>query len=443
MVILTLFSSALYTTAMQTENFFHEPYLNLNVRGLQQSATLRINEYSNRLIAEGKKVYKLGLGQSPFPVPEIVVQSLIAHAREKDYLPVKGLPALRSAISGFYERHWKKKYAEDTIVIGPGSKELLFLLQLCYYGELIIPIPSWVSYAPQARIIGRSIHWAATRKENLWRLTPEELDKICRSDPKKPRLLILNYPSNPTGYTYKDTELVTLAEVARRYKVIVVSDEIYGMLDHHGDHHSISTHYPEGTIISGGLSKWCGAGGWRLGALAFPKALGWLADAVAVAASETFTSTSAPIQYAAVTAFEPHAEMEDYLQRARRILGQLGRYCNRILNETGIENPDPQGGFYLFPDFSSYRSAFERRQIPDADALCRALLEQKGVAVLPGSEFGYPPSLFAFRLSYINFDGGKALAAASEETVDDRFIETYCPETLEAMRQIRDWIQER
>ncbi len=426
---------------MEKDDFLHEMHINLNVRGLKQSATLFINEYSNQLIGQGKKVYKLGLGQSPFPVPDIIVQSLRDHAEEKDYLPVKGLPQLRQSISGFYQRHWGSTYAIDNIVIGPGSKELLFLLQLVYYGELIIPTPSWVSYAPQAKIVGRNISWIPTRKENYWKLTPHELDKICRQDPNRPRLLILNYPSNPTGYSYKKEELEELAVVAKKYKLILVSDEIYGMLDHAGDHHSISTFYPEGTIISGGLSKWCGAGGWRLGALAFPDSLSWLANALAITASETFTSTSAPIQYAAVTAFEPHPEITDYLQRARKILSLLGKQCNQILNRTGINNPDPHGGFYLFPDFGIYRDKLMAQHIYDSETMCRRLLDEKGVATLPGSEFGCSPYEYIFRLSYVNFDGKQAINAAKKEEVDIDFIKKYCPGTLEAMEQIVEWFE--
>ena len=426
---------------MEKDKLLHEIHLNLNVRGLKQSATLLINEHSNQLIREGKQVYKLGLGQSPFPVPAIVVKSLQDHAAEKDYLAVKGLLALRQSIAGFYKRHWDIDYAVDNIIIGPGSKELLFLLQLVYYGELIIPTPSWVSYAPQAKIIGRNIFWVPTRKENFWRLTPEELDKICRHDPHRPRLLILNYPSNPTGYTYKQDELSELAKVARKYKVVLVSDEIYGMLDHEGDHHSISTLYPEGTIISGGLSKWCGAGGWRLGALAFPESLDWLANALAIAASETFTSTSAPIQYAGVTAFEPHEEIESYLRRAQKILKVLGRACNRILNQAGIQNPDPHGGFYLFPDFSAYRERFQAKDIHDSETMCRRMLEECRVATLPGSEFGRSPYEYTLRLSYVNFDGTAAIQAAAVEEVDEQFIQTHCGETLKAVQAMIDWIR--
>ena len=136
----------------------HRYAINLNVRGIQPSATLRINELSNQLRAEGRDIIKLGLGQSPFPVPDRVVAALQEHAAEKDYLPVKGLKGLREAISGYINRAERMRCNWEDVLIGPGSKELLFILQLAYYGDLLIPRPSWVSYAPQARIIGRSVH---------------------------------------------------------------------------------------------------------------------------------------------------------------------------------------------------------------------------------------------------------------------------------------------
>jgi aspartate aminotransferase len=424
---------------MANDDSLHEIHLNLNIRGLKKSATLFINEQSNELMAQGKRVYKYGLGQSPFPVPDIVVKSLQANAAEKDYLPVKGLPALRSSISSFYERRYGIKYDVNNIVIGPGSKELLFLLQLVYYGELIIPTPSWVSYAPQAKIIGRNIFWVPTKKENFWRLTPEELEKICKHDPTRPRILILNYPSNPTGYSYKTEELIELAAIARKYKLILVSDEIYGLLDHHGEHHSIATYYPEGTILSGGLSKWCGAGGWRLGAFAIPSQLNWLTEAIAIAASETFTSTSAPIQFAAVTAFEDHPEIDDYLLHTQKILLALGETLNEILNQTGIENAEPHGGFYLFPDFSKFRDKLNAKGVYTSTEMCSRLLEETGVATLPGSEFGRVSEEFTLRLSYVNFDGRAALEASYKEEVNEAFLKKYCSNTLEAMQVLVNW----
>ncbi|HEB96041.1 MAG TPA: aminotransferase class I/II-fold pyridoxal phosphate-dependent enzyme, partial [Sedimenticola thiotaurini] len=137
--------------------------LNLNVRGLSQSATLAINERCARMHREGKDVYRLGLGQSPFPVAEPVVAELRSNAHQKDYLPVKGLPRLREAVASYHCRQEGVEYSADDVLIGPGSKELMFLVQLVYYGDLVIPTPSWVSYAPQANIIGRHIRWVPTR----------------------------------------------------------------------------------------------------------------------------------------------------------------------------------------------------------------------------------------------------------------------------------------
>lgn len=422
-------------------DFQHEINLNLNIRSLKPSATLVINERSIELMRQGRKIYKLGLGQSPFPVPDHVVKALQENAFQKDYLPVKGLPQLREAICGFYERHAGVKHDPQYTIIGPGSKELLFLLQLVYYGELVIPTPSWVSYAPQARIIGRNIHWVPTQKENKWLLMPDELEKLCAADPTCPRLLILNYPNNPTGYTYNDDELKAIAAVARRYKVIVVADEIYGLLHHQQKHHSIAFYYPEGTILSGGLSKWCGAGGWRLGTFSFPRALAWLAESIAVAASESFTSTSAPIQYAAVQAFLPDERMDNYLKRATSILYTLGKKCNDILNTSGINNPDPEGGFYLFPDFSMFAEKLKEKDIFTSTQLAETLLEETGVALLPGTSFGRPPGEMTLRLSYVNFDGKAAMDAAVHEKTDDAFIEKYCGVTLESVTILTNWFK--
>ncbi len=311
-------------------------HLNLNVRGLSPSATLAINERSALLIQGGRRIFKLGLGQSPFPVPEPVVESLRQNAHRKEYLEVKGLAALRAAVAEYHRRaHGVDRHGEN-VLIGPGSKELMFLLQMVYYGDLVIPTPAWVSYAPQASIIGRHVRWISTSAANCWKLQPGELEQLCRDDPGRPRIVILNDPNNPTGQTYEAAELRALADVARRYRVVVLSDEIYGETHHEGKHVSMAEFYPEGTIISTGLSKWCGAGGWRLGTFTFPDHLKWLLDAMAVVASETYTATSAPIQFAATTAFDGCPAIDEYLEHCRRILRALGRFCAAQLSEANL-----------------------------------------------------------------------------------------------------------
>ena len=248
------------------------------------------------------------------------------------------------------------------------QKELMFLLQLVYYGNLLIPTPTWVSYAPQAHIIGRPVHWLTTSAASSWKLSPERLESICTTDPFRPRIVILNYPANPTGLTYERDELEAIAEVARRFRVVLLSDEIYGELHHDGRHVSLARFYPEGTIISSGLSKWCGAGGWRLGTFTFPSNLHWLRNAMAVVASETYTSTSTPIQYAAIRAFSGgDGDRERYLAHSRRILRALGQCVAERLRRSGIRVFDPEGAFLLVPRFSSVPRNCDSRASRPAD----------------------------------------------------------------------------
>lgn len=416
--------------------------INLNVRGMKSSATVAINELSDELRRQGKTVYKLGLGQSPFPVPEPVVEALRHNAHQKDYLPVRGLRSLRDAVADYHNRRHQLSRSGDDVLIGPGSKELMFLLQLVYYGDLIIPSPSWVSYAPQAQIIGRRVRYINTIRSGEFRLTPERLQAACADDPDRPSLMILNYPNNPTGASFDTAQLEGIAKVAREHGVLLLSDEIYGEVHHRGGHVSVAEMYPEGTIISGGLSKWCGAGGWRLGTFLFPPQLRWLLDAMAAAASETYTSTSAPIQYAAVTAYQPLDAIETYLNDSRRVLGALGRWCYQTLKSAGAVTTIPEGGFYLFSDASDLRDQLGERGVTTSAQLCRKLLQDTGVAVLPGSDFGRPEHELTMRIAYVDFDGARALAGAAAVSgdLDADFLKAHCGGVVEAITRMVAWL---
>ena len=252
--------------------------------------------------------------------------------------------------------------------------------------------------------------------------------------------MILNYPSNPTGLTYDAARLEALGEVARRHRVLILADEIYGELHHDGAHRSIASAYPEGTIVSSGLSKWCGAGGWRLGTFLFPPGLSWLHAAVTAAGSETYTATSAPIQYAAVTAFEGSAELDQYLERSRAIVKALGRWSASTLRDAGADCPEPEGGFYLFPSFEGLRTSLEARGIQDSPSLTERVLEDAGVAFLPGACFGRPESELTTRLAYVDFDGAAALEAAAGVTIDDAWLHAHCGPVVSGIRRFADWL---
>jgi aspartate aminotransferase len=375
----------------------------------------------------------------------VVVEALRHHAHEKNYLPAQGLPELRQAVSRFHSSKDNVEIRPEGVLIGPGSKELMFLLQLVYYGELVLPTPCWVSYIPQANIIGRNVRLIHTPAEDGWRLSAERLERLCSSqnDKFRPRVIILNYPGNPDGCTYTADELQAIAEVSRKYQVILLSDEIYGQLHHQGTHVSVARYYPEGTIISSGLSKWCGAGGWRLGTFSFPPELDWLLDKMAAVASETYTSVCAPIQHAAVRAFSGGVTIERYLWHVRRILSALGNEAAVILNEAGLRVFPPTGAFYLFLDFTPLAEKLARRGITDSGTLCEQLLADTGVAILPGEAFGRDRAELTARLAYVDFDGARALAASETLALDSPlptdFTSVWCERVRTACNLIAEW----
>jgi aspartate aminotransferase len=422
----------------------HKNNLNINLKDVKPSATLVINELSSKLISEGVDVFRLGFGQSPFPVPEQIVEALKNSAHQKDYLPVKGLFILREEVARFFKRKYNLPTGAEDIMIGPGSKELIYNFQLIYaFDELLLPSPSWVSYEPQAQLTNHQVVWIPTEEINDWKVKPKDIIDYCKNTPLKKRIVILNYPSNPIGVSYSKHELKELSNVFEQFKIIVIADEIYGEVHHTGKHQTIATFYPKGTIISTGLSKWAGAGGWRLGVFVFPKNLRYILDAMAVVASETFTSTSAPIQYAAVEAYKENELTELYLKNSRRILMAVGLYVFKNLNSIGVTMPEPEGGFYLFPNFNKWKSSLNKKGITSSNQFCNALLKETGVALLPGEAFGHPKENFTARLSYVDFDG-KALLQMLEKhpntCVDAEFVKQHCPRIVLAVKKIEAWI---
>lgn len=421
-------------------------FINTRLQGLGESGTLTINELSKELAAAGKTVYRFGLGQSPFPVPDCVVNTLRSNASQKDYLPVKGLRLLRETVAEFHRRKDNVDILPDGVLIGPGSKELVFLLQLVFDGEIIVVSPCWVSYMPQAQILGKEISVIHSTYEDKWQLTPALFADFLkkRKHTTRPALMILNYPGNPDGVTFSEDNLKEIAALARAHHVLILSDEIYGQLHHHGQHISIGRFYPEGTILSSGISKWCGAGGWRLGTFAFPPQLTWLSEPIGVVASETYTSVSAPIQYAAVRAFRGGTEIEEYLWHARRILAHVGSACVENFREDGIRVHDPTGGFYFFLDFSAHAGKLYERGIRTSKDLCLSLLEETGVALLHGSAFCRPENELTARMAYVDFDGARALAAARaiplHEHLPQDFNHIYCPRVIEGTRRMMQWL---
>ena len=396
---------------------------------LKPSATLAINEESNRLEKVGKKVFKFGFGQSPFPIPEKIVQKLKDNANKNKYLPIQGLEELRLAIANNLNLTNGNNFNFDDIIIGPGTKELMLLTQIVFDGEILLPAPSWVSYQPQANIAKNKVHWIQTSSDNNWFPTAEQIENRIKNIKNENLLLFLNSPSNPAGTVCKN--LKEIAEVAKKYNLIVLSDEIYSKLSFNNNYQSISNFYPEGTIVSTGLSKWCGAGGWRLGFFAIPRQLNNLKNSIKVLCSESFTSVSAPIQYAAIEAYE--GDYSTYLKKVKKILFNIGTFVYENLKSNTVNISKPEGGFYLFPEF------LNAKFLSSSD-MCKDILDKTGVALLPGSDFGLDSKKMVARLSYTDFDGSKFLKnTTGSKNLDTVDFKKYAPNVVEGTLKLKEW----
>ena len=399
------------------------------VKSLKPSSTLAINETSRKLEEQGKKIFKFGFGQSPFKVPADVVEELKNNAHQNQYLPMQGLSKLRDAVAKYTSSKKNFNYKSENVIIGPGSKELMFLLHIIFDGEIILPAPSWVSYAPQAMLGRNKIKILQTKAENNWFPTAKEIEELILKEKNKNYLLFINSPNNPSGQICENLE--EIAAVANKYNLIILSDEIYSELSFEKNYKSISNYCPEKTIVSTGLSKWCGAGGWRLGYFIVPNSLNKFKDMINVLASETFSAVSAPIQYAAIKAYEN--DHSDYINKSRNILKAVGNYVYENLKSNKVLINKPQGGFYLMPDFLN-------KKFNSSAEMCDDILNKTGVALLPGSDFGFDQNRMLARLSFTDFDGKKFMEEIEDNTkIDDTLINELAPKIVEGVDKLKKW----
>ena len=399
------------------------------VKGLKPSSTLKINEISKQLEEKGKKLFKFGFGQSPFQIPLNIVDELKNNSHQNKYLPMQGLKELRESVSKYTSIKKKYNYKSDNVIIGPGSKELMFLLHVIFDGDIILPAPSWVSYAPQA-ILGRNkIQSIQTIRENNWFPTGAEIEEVILKDKNKNYLLFLNSPNNPSGQICEN--LKEISEIAQKYNLIILSDEIYSELSFEKEFKSISNFCPEKTIISTGLSKWCGAGGWRLGYFIIPNSLNILRDSINVLASETFSAVSAPIQYAAIKAYT--SNHDEYINNSKNILKAVGNYVYENLKSNKVLINKPQGGFYLMPEFLT-------KKFNSSSEMCDNILKETGVVLLPGSDFGFNKNKMLARLSFTDFDGQNFMnEIQNNQEIDNSLIFKLAPKIVEGVDKLKKW----
>ena len=414
----------------------------MQFRRIGQSGTLSLNEKCALLERAGRAVCKFGFGESPFLPLDRVRQALQAASCRKDYTAVAGLPELRGKIAAFHCEADGYPIAAEQVLVAPGSKPLIYSLMHAFRRAIVfLPAPGWLSYAPQARLAGHDVALIPSSHQERWRLDPAVLDEILSryNQPDRHKIAVLNYPGNPDGLTYSRAELEALADVFSKHGVWVISDEIYALLHHQGRHISLASIYPQRTLVTTGLSKWCGAGGWRLGALILPSdAPSGLYAALVGLASEIYSCASVPIQAAALSAYELDAELHRYLAGQRQILAVIGQTIHAALVERGLRAHPPQGGFYLLLDFSPFAESLAGRDIVTDRQLCEGLLDDSGVALLPGSAFGLPADALTARLAYVDFDGAALLD--NWDALDDGQVKSSAAKMLKGIDRLGDWL---
>ena len=424
-----------------------------NIRAVAPSSTLLTNEQSKRRESEGKNVYKFGFGQSPFLPLLRARDELAKNAGATDYTPVVGLQSLREQASKFHNELCGLKSTPNDILVASGSKSILFTVMAAFdKADVLIPSPAWVSYEPQAHMLNHPVVRVPTTFAGRWRVTPDALEQCLktRPTPSAPAILVINYPGNPEGLTYTADELKALAEVCRKHQVLVIADEIYQLLNHKGQAASLAHYYPEGTIITTGLSKWAGAGGWRLGLAILPSDIDpEFKKSYCGIASETYSCAPDPIQRAAVVAYQNDAQTAQYLQQQRQILSKIGNGFTETLRQGGIQVHAPEGGFYLYVDFTPFRQQANAAGMQTSEQLCVKLLQETGVALLHSAAFGVPGEYLSARLAYVDFGGTKTEENAESMLTEmrngasaDAVVAKYATHAMEGAQRLANWAAE-
>ena len=435
-----------------TERFRPFRFSRAGIRGLKVSATLSMNDRVREMWASGQHVYHLGFGESRFPVPAKLADAIGAHAQQRSYLPALGIPELRETIARFYQQKFQMAVSPGQVVIGPGSKSLLYGLVMALGEELILPQPSWVSYAPQAHLLGKPVLWVPMRAECDYCIEIDLLRQQMEQDKEEwgnPELLILNSPHNPTGTMIPPAKVQALADFAREEQLMVLSDEVYALVSHGRiAHSSVAHYYPEGTVVLGGLSKHLSLGGWRFGVAILPA--GRTGEALRRAlqniAGSIWSCVAAPIQYAALVAYSNDPEIDNYVELCTRMHAIRTSYLYRRIVEAGIPCVEPSGAFYTYPSFDRWKKRLAALGVKTSDDLSIYLLEKYELATLPGSAFNSPPEELVLRLSSSYLDAGTDEKAANlvdaflADSDPERFIENHHPQLREATARLADFV---
>lgn len=345
----------------------------------------------NQEIANIPDIVKLTLGEPDFNTPEHVKQAAIRSIEnnESHYTNSRGIIGLRKAAANFLKQKYELDYNPETqMLVTTGATEAIYsaLTAILNPGDtVIIPTPIFPLYIPVAMLNGAKVVFVDTSADGFV-LSPEKLQAAIEANKETVKAVVLNFPSNPTGVTYKHDDLQKIADVISQYDIFCLSDEIYSELTYEGTHVSMGTMLPEQTLVLNGVSKSHAMTGWRIGLLCGP------ADVITeIGKVHQFAITSATTnaQVAAQEAFENG--MDDGV-KMRAVYQERRDLLLAGLAKAGFECASPNGAFYLFAKIPETLNQ-------DSWAFCYDLAKQAKVAVIPGASFG-PGGEGYVRISY-------------------------------------------
>jgi aspartate aminotransferase len=362
------------------------------INRVKPSATLEITAKAKALRAQGREIINFGAGEPDFDTPEHIKEALRKALDEGFiyYTPAAGIPELREAVAEKLERENKISYdPEGEVVITPGAKMALYaaIMALVNPGdEVVIPSPWWVSYVPMVQLADGKPVFVPTYEEDEFRLLS---DAVAEKVTRKTKLLILNSPNNPTGAVLSREDLKGIAEVCEDHDIFIISDEIYEYIIYDdAEHVSIASlgNMKERVVTVNGLSKAYSMTGWRVGYAAGPREV---IKAMTRLQAHSVSNVTSFVQKAAVAALRGPS---DEVERMVKAFDERRRYIvSELRSIPGVSCVMPRGAFYAFANFSAYEK--------DSFKLANYLLEEAGVAVVPGAAFGEEGEGY-IRLSY-------------------------------------------
>ncbi len=356
--------------------------LTKRVQSLSPSLTIAISTLAAELKAQGKDIISFSAGEPDFNTPEIIKDEAKKALDENftRYTAVPGFPKLLDSIKLKLKRDNNLEYKSSQIIVSNGAKHSLFnLFQTVIEegDEVIIPSPYWVTYPELVIYSGGKSVFIETTDEDGFKITPEQLKAAITP---KTKMLILTTPSNPTGSVYSKEELEALGEVLKGTDILVASDEMYEKLIYEGEFTataSVSQDMFERTITINGLSKSVAMTGWRFGYLASPK--DELIAAMKKLQSQSTSNINSITQYAAIVALKGEADSD--IEMMRKEFKKRRDLAVKLLNDSDkLSVLKPDGAFYLFVNIQKISN--------DSMTFCKQILEEKGVALVPGVGFG-------------------------------------------------------